>query len=675
VPRVPAADLSVTARRAWLMVTAAGVLFMTAFDAALLQQKKAFFTGGFLAAAHTRGVAEALAFLGASLCSDAAAVGLLAAVALALTARLRLTTSARMLAALIIAVAPLLLADFVTYRLTSYLGDAFDLSLLFDLTGRKPQELAAVASAHLVAPLLLLGTAGGVAGGLVWLVNRFGRRAATTMPVRVPVLFTAIAVAVLGISVTAAATTWNETLDDGLGRKPSGQFASWLAERVTDVDRDGFGLGHAPADPDPFNAAVYPYAVDVPGNGIDEDGVGGDLPAGAPQYSENTAHAPWQRKPNVVLIVLESFRADALGQILNGKPVTPVLDALGKTGIATSRALSHNGYTAQSRFHIFSGSLAGLRGGTSLIDDFKANGYEVAYFSGQDDSFGGAAYSVGMDRADVAYDARQDRKRRYTTFSTAGSLAVPFDVVQERVDDFLEHRHDTRPLFLYINFHDTHYPYHRDGLAPLVSTDVLSEARIAPSRAAVVKNMYFNTAANVDAAIGKTLDTITRRLGARPAIVATADHGESLFDEGFLGHGYALNDVQTRIPLVVTGLPITIEEPFGQSDLRDAIDAAMAAAPGSDAPRLVSRPDKTVFQYLGRIDKPREIAFASDAARTMYDFRTRRVRVADGAWVRPEALTGNAAPEFQRLIRTWERMMIARAGATNGDGGSPPGDR
>ena len=57
-------------------------------------------------------------------------------------------------------------------------------------------------------------------------------------------------------------------------------------------------------------------------------------------------------------------------------------------------------------------------------------------------------------------------------------------------------RHNSRPLFLYINFHDTHYPYHRDGLRLLVSGDVLSESQITPSRAATIRNMYFNTAAN-----------------------------------------------------------------------------------------------------------------------------------------------------------------------------------
>jgi glucan phosphoethanolaminetransferase (alkaline phosphatase superfamily) len=656
-------ETSRLAWRAWLKVTLAGAVAMTAVDAALLQQKKAFFTGGFLAAVHTSGLTDALGFLLVSLCADAAVVGVFAAATLFLTARLRLTPAARSLSGLIAGVAPLLIADFATYRLASYLGDTFDLSLLFDLTDRKPAEFAAIASPHLLLPLLAIGTAGGAAGGLVWLVNRVSKRQREPIRAGGRMVLGASVLLIAGSGLTTAAGAWNETFDDGLGRKPSGRVTAWLAERATDVDRDGFGLGGGAADPAPFKSTIYPYAADVPGNGVDENGVGGDLPAGLPAYAEQTAVPKWQRKPDVVLIVLESFRADALGQELNGKPITPVLDALGREGIATSRALSHNGYTAQSRYHLFSGSLAGLRGGRTLIDDFKANGYEVGYFSSQDDSFGGEAYGVGMDRADVAYDARQDRRRRYTNFATAGSLAVPFDVVQERVATFLAQRSPTRPLFLYLNFHETHYPYHRTGLKPLVSGEVLREPQIGPSRAGSLRDMYFNTAANVDAAVGTTLEVIRGRLGAPPAVIVTADHGESLFDEGFLGHGYALNDAQTRIPLVVSGLPVAIEEPFGQSDLRDAVGAALARPADTAGPRLVAASGKRVFQYLGRIDRPRQIAFATAASRTIYDFRTNRVQTGGGRWVEPESLTGDEAVVFRELVQTWERMVLARAAA------------
>jgi hypothetical protein len=143
-------------------------------------------------------------------------------------------------------------------------------------------------------------------------------------------------------------------------------------------------------------------------------------------------------------------------------------------------------------------------------------------------------------------------------------------------------------------------------------------------------------------------------------VIVTSDHGESLFDEGFLGHGYALNDMQTRIPLIVRGLPMQIAEPFGQTDLRDAIAAALSGD-GGGMPRVFDDPGKAVFQYLGNIHRPRQIAFTSLSGTLVYDFRDDQVRLPDGSRARPEALSGHAADHFRRLVHFWERMMLARA--------------
>jgi len=647
-------------RRSWLQNTLLVALAVTAFDAVLLQQKKAFFTGGFLSAFNTRGPLETLAFLSASVLTDVGAAGLLVAAAMWIAGRFRLTPTARRTAVLMTAAAPFLIDNFITYQLLSYLGDAFDLSLMFDLTGRQPAEFLAVSSQHLIGPSFLLLAACVAACGLVWAINRLRSRALPSR-LRVPLAaFVAASILFTTVGVTSAAIrASNETFEDGLRRKPSGSVYGWLTELVTDVDRDGYGIGGRTSDPAPLDAAIFPYAIEVPGDGIDQNGVGGDLPADAPPYSEPPAPVgPWRQKPDVVLIVLESFRADALGRALNGTPVTPALDALARDGVSVPLAFSHNGYTAQSRFHLFSGSLSGLRQG-SLIDDFKANGYEVAYFSGQDDSFGGAEFAVGMERADVSYDARQDRKLRYTTFTTAGSLAVPFSVVQQRVAAFLEGRDRCKPLFLYVNFHDTHYPYHHAAMQPLVSDRVLAEGDIHPSRAPALQEMYLNAAANVDAAIGSTLHMVERHLGKAPGVIVTADHGESLFDEGFLGHGYALNDAQTRIPLVVKGLPLEITVPFGQTELRDVVNQAMSREPAGDArPRVIAAADKSVFQYLGNLDKPRQIAFVSGMGQTVYDFRTGRATLPGARPVRLHELPSEAKGLLLTLVHFWEGMRL-----------------
>ena len=292
------------------------------------------------------------------------------------------------------------------------------------------------------------------------------------------------------------------------------------------------------------------------------------------------------------------------------------------------------------------------------VDDFKRNGYETAYFSGQDESFGGPDQAIGFERADVAYDARADRGRRYTTFTAPGSLAVPFNVLTERVAAFLKTRRADRPLFLYVNFHDTHFPYTHRTTRPLLTGVSLAQYDIRPDRADALRAMYLNTAANVDRAVGDVLDRARRTLGGEPAAIVLADHGESLFDEGFLGHGYALNDAQTRIPFVVANLPVALTEPFGQADLRDAVATALSESPSHGVPQIRTDSSQSVFQYLGTVDRPAQIAFVNMKGRTIYDFRSRRVRVGDDPWRHPEDLEPSELRAFRRLVHTWERMVL-----------------
>jgi hypothetical protein len=188
----------------------------------------------------------------------------------------------------------------------------------------------------------------------------------------------------------------------------------------------------------------------------------------------------------------------------------------------------------------------------------------------------------------------------------------------------------------------------------------LPQSDIAPSRQASLRTTYLNTAANVDRAVGRVLELVAQHRGRDPGVIVVGDHGESLFDEGFLGHGYALNDAQTRIPLVVADLPLKLAEPVGQADLRDGIAAAMTR-PASEMRPHVERGDRKVFQYLGTIDRPAQIQLTGLDSQIAYDFRSRRARVDGTEWVAPESLDDAKMLQWRRLITMWERMMIARA--------------
>jgi hypothetical protein len=642
----------------WAVATGLGALVVTAVDAVLLERSKGFFRGGFLSVDYLDGPVQTGLFLAVSLLVDAAFVGLVVALVARLLALTRLRPLARLTAGLLAGAGALLAYDAASYEVLRFLGDGFDLGLMLDLVDGNLSEIFAVSSGQLLGPALVLAAACTAAAALVWAAHRVEGTAGNGArePVAWPLLLGCAGAAALGIAATRS-----DVFENGLLRKPAGQAFAAVVNAVTDVDRDGYGIVGRTSDPDAFDSTVYPYAVDLPGNGIDEDGVGGDLPAGATPYADAVpASRPWPHTPDVVLVVLESFRADLLGAQFEGETITPVLDALAARGYSSPAAFSHNGYTVQSRFHLFTGTLAGRPGAPTLIDDFKARGYQVGYFSGQDESFGGPQYSIGFTRADAATDARTDRAKRYSTSTTAGSLAVPMSVVEGHVAAFLGRAAADRPVVICVNFHDTHFPYTHPGIETITSATRLAREDIAPGAHAALWATYANTAANVDRAIGHVIEAVRTARGREPGIIVTSDHGESLFDEGFLGHGYGLNDTQTRVPLIVANLPVVLPSPMGQSELRPALLAAMSDPDGTRKPGTAPRGEAPIFQYLGDLARPKQVAFLGPNGRFIYDFRSGRARAAHGDWLPPTELPKAEREEFLSLVRFWERIQLAR---------------
>jgi hypothetical protein len=635
-------------------------VIVTAADAVLLERSKGFFRGGFLSVDFLTGPLQTLLFLSVSLLADAAFVGLVVVLVAGALRWSRLHVEARIAAGFMIAVGALLAYDAASYEIFRFLGSAFDLRLVLDLVDGQLSEILAVSSGQLAAPLALFATGCAATAAVVALVHRrttSAHRDGGSEPMLVPIVLAIVGAVTLGLAATSS-----DVLANGLLRKPSGQAFAGVLNLVTDVDGDGYGIVGRAADPGPFDGGVYPYAVDIPGNGVDEDGVGGDLPAGSRPFADTLpSGASWARRPDVVLFVLESFRADAEGARFDGRPVTPVLDALASRGVRVGAAYSHNGYTVQSRFHIYTGTLAGAPGSPTLVDDFKRQGYRVGYFSGQDESFGGAQFAIGFDRADVKSDARTDRARQYSTSSTPGSLAVPMSVVVEHVSAFLADAPPDQPIFLCVNFHDTHFPYTHAGIDTITSAERLPREDIVPAERERLWATYANTAANVDRAIGRVIDEVRAVRQQDPGVIVTSDHGESLFDEGFLGHGYGLNDAQTRVPFLVANLPLRLPDPMAQSELRPALLAALAAADrAGERPSVVPRGDAPVFQYLGNLSRPREIGFVRGARRVVFDFRNGRARIGTGAWAALTALPAGERAEVLDLIRYWERIQLAR---------------
>ena len=166
----------------------------------------------------------------------------------------------------------------------------------------------------------------------------------------------------------------------------------------TDFDRDGYSRFFAARDPRRSTGAPS-LALDVPGNGIDEDGYGGDF-----RFAGGAAEPRRRRRiagpqAHVVLIVLESTRADAIGRRVDGRPLTPELERARRARAARRARPTAMSASPPSRCRAC--SPARWRRGRrppSLVRDFLANGYRVGVFSGQAEDFGGISATVGMRR-------------------------------------------------------------------------------------------------------------------------------------------------------------------------------------------------------------------------------------------------------------------------------------
>ena len=277
-----------------------------------------------------------------------------------------------------------------------------------------------------------------------------------------------------------------------LRRKPSAQAIAIAVNVVTDVDRDGYGFGFRPGDPDPFDAAVRPYAVEIPGNGVDEDGVAGDLPVARVTEAHGPAVAgTFASRPDVLLVLLESVRADAVGASVGGQAchANPRSTRRGRrvliAGVLAQRLhLS----VALSPVHRPAGRRSADH--ASLIDDFKANGYRGRLFlrAGRLVRRAGARRRLRARRR-CSTTRADDPARRYTQFTHAGQPRGAGDGGHRarRCNSSAAPIH-RQPLFIYVNFHDTHFPYHHAGIEPLVSSTVVDQAAIAPERADALRD-------------------------------------------------------------------------------------------------------------------------------------------------------------------------------------------
>jgi hypothetical protein len=580
--------------RPWWAIILAFVVTL-ALELGLVERKYGIFAGGFGASHVIDRPVEAGLFLFALLAAHGLLIALLYLLIRALHRRRR-DSPVFLLNFLFFTIGGFAAALIAKFEALSYFSDALGFELIRSLSGGSLAQAALYVASE--AALMGAGAAGGVLAW--WLALRLGRRwlpatVKTAGPKWRHLLWLGLPLPVILYSAGA-----EPDARYGLARFTATGFSQQGLSRATDFDGDGYSWFTPQRDQAPFDPARHPFVLDLPDNGIDEDGYGGDF-----RFAGGAANFPAPVIPDrkhVVLVVLESVRGDAIGKRVDGRPLTPILNALARDGSYAREAYSHVGFTTESLKSLFTGTLAPRPGAPSLFRDFKSNGYRVGVFSGQAERFGGIAETAGMkENADVFVDAETLKAERAFGFAATASLLIDGKKVLRAFDGaFGSAEGWRRPTFAYFNFQEAHFPYAHPGTPRILPGRPIPRSEIRQANKEWVERTYWNAVAYDDWLVGQLIERL-KRLGVweETLLLVTADHGESLFDDAFLGHGHVINRQQTQIPLILSRPGLKVPQPIGLADYRSLVLRSLGAkVPERRGP---------VFQHVSQLGSPASI--------------------------------------------------------------------
>ena len=277
--------------------------------------------------------------------------------------------------------------------------------------------------------------------------------------------------------------------------------------------------------------------------------------------------------PNIVLIVLDTLRADHLTQYGYAFKTSPMLDKLASQSVLFENAFSTSSWTIPATSSLLSG-LHPVRHGTTKEGDKLSLGVTTIAETLNDLGYDTAGFSdnihIGRDfNFHQGFDTFFD-------FKGKGALAYPdMSEMMGRVKSWVRHhRGDERPFFIYMQPMNCHGPYkvprkYRKVLFPngpsmrfryyrQPMADIMWGGKTA-RRKEVTKPYVESLVEQYDTAVRYSTDQIGRLLTFLKKrdlyddtlIFLTSDHGEELFDHGGFAHGYSLFNEVVRIPLMM----------------------------------------------------------------------------------------------------------------------------
>ena len=314
----------------------------------------------------------------------------------------------------------------------------------------------------------------------------------------------------------------------------------------------------------------------------------------------------------MLLIVLDTVRADRLSLYGYARPTSPALEQLARQGIRFDGARATAPWTLPSHASMFTGRwpseldvrwVTPLHGSFPTLAEYLAShGYATAGFAA---NAGYCSYDSRLDRGfthfeDYDLDCRTSRFWRMASLVEYGCQQVsvlglwltrsfPGGRLHSRLEpllkwltergrqdagsinrkflDWLSYRREPkRPFFTFLNYYDAHAPYlppegagFRFGVRPRTLDDyvllielwsTIDKSSLTPHYRDLISDCYDSCLAYLDQRLGELFDDLQRRgVLDRTVVIVTADHGEELGGHGLFEHGESLYRPEVRVPL------------------------------------------------------------------------------------------------------------------------------
>jgi choline-sulfatase len=293
-------------------------------------------------------------------------------------------------------------------------------------------------------------------------------------------------------------------------------------------------------------------------------------------------HAGAARRPNIVVYLVDTLRADRLGCYGgDGAAVSPNVDAFAREAIVFDDAVADSGWTRASVGSLFTGLRAHVHGAMGRADALSPEaptiaailreaGYETAGFV----TNGNVAGLWGFDRGFDVYALMPGTLVPAPDGSVppditrAGFSPPASDTVNARVRQWLDQRTSSRPFFLYLHTADPHAPYdppakYRErvdaptgppDLGSVATLALLQDGTMVPNAALIegLRRLYAAEIAENDERFGELVEDLRRRgLYEDALILFLSDHGEEFMEHGGWQHGRTLYREITWVPLIL----------------------------------------------------------------------------------------------------------------------------